>query len=91
MSSKAIHRIKSLYYETTKSSIERDLLEAVDLFKTLRNDSDRDTVAVYMDGLSQMRSEWRIEKIRARDKARRKAAKTQPVSRRSQTPRRRKH
>ncbi len=91
MSSKAIHRIKSLYYETTKSSIERDLLEAVDLFKTLRNDSDRDTVAVYMDGLSQMRSEWRIEKIRARDKVRRKAAKTQAVSRRSQTPRRRKH
>jgi len=75
MSKKVARRIKTLYYDTTKSSIERDLQEAVELFKTLQDDSSKDAVAVYMDGLSQMRSEWRIEKSRARDKARRKTAK----------------
>ena len=77
MSSKAIRRIKSLYYDTTKSSIEQDLQEAVELFKALKDDSSKDAVAVYMDGLSQMRSEWRIEKSRARDKARRTKLKKQ--------------
>jgi len=77
MSRKAIRRIQTLYYDTTKSSIDKDLQEAVDLFKTLNDDLSRDAVAVYMDGLSQMRSEWRIEKSRAQDKERRKAAKKQ--------------
>lgn len=75
MSSKTARRIKTLYYDTTKSSIEQDLQVAVELFKSLKDDSSRDSVAVYMDGLSQMRSEWRIEKRRAADKARRKAVK----------------
>jgi len=77
MSRKAIQQIKSLYYDATKSTIEKDLQEAVDLFKTLNDDISRDAVAVYMDGLSQMRSEWRIEKSRAQDKERRKAEKKQ--------------
>jgi uncharacterized coiled-coil protein SlyX len=81
MTSNAARRIKSLYYDTTKSSIEKDLQIAVDLFKTLEDDSSRDAVAVYMDGLSQMRSEWRLEKSRARDKMRRKAAKLQKAQR----------
>ena len=77
MSRKAIRRIQTLYYDTTKSSIDKDLQEAVDLFKTLNDDLSRDAVAVYMDGLSQMRSEWRVEKSRAQDKERRKAEKKQ--------------
>ena len=77
MSRKAIRQIKSLYYDTTKSTIEKDLQKAVDVFKTLNDDISRDAVAVYMDGLSQMRSEWRIEKSRAQDKERRKAEKKQ--------------
>ena len=90
MSSKAIRRIKSLYYDTTKSSIEQDLPEAVELFKTLDDDLSREAVAVYMDGLSQMRSEWRIEKSRARDKARRKKSKKQTNGENSQKHRQRK-
>ena len=77
MSRKAIRQIKSLYYDATKSTIEKDLQEAVALFKTLNDDISRDAVAVYMDGLSQMRSEWRVEKSRAQDKERRKAEKKQ--------------
>ncbi len=51
--------IKRLYYQTTKSTIQKDLARAIDLVKTLRSEEERERVAVYMDGLSQMRSEWK--------------------------------
>ena len=55
----AIAEIKQLYYAATKGTIERDLDRAIDLLKTLASDEDRQKVAVYMDGLAQMRSEWK--------------------------------
>ena len=55
----ACAEIKRLYYATSKATIERDLARAVDLLKTLETEEQRERVAVYMDGLSQMRSEWR--------------------------------
>src|SRR5215207_9647897 len=54
----AIAEIKKLYYAATKATIQDDLARAIDLLKTLPNEEDREKVAVYMDGLSQMRSEW---------------------------------
>ena len=50
--------IKKLYYSATKATIQRDLARAVALLKQLPNEDERQRVAVYMDGLSQMRSEW---------------------------------
>lgn len=55
-----IAEIKRLYHETTKATIQRDLTRAVDLLKTLPTEEDRERVAVYMDGLSLMRSEWGV-------------------------------
>ena len=54
----AIAEIKKLYYAATKATIQNDLARAIDLLKTLPTEDDREKVAVYMDGLSQMRSEW---------------------------------
>lgn len=54
-----IAEIKKLYYAATKATIEKDLDRAIDLLKTLPTEEDRDTVAVYMDGLAQMRTEWK--------------------------------
>ena len=54
----AIAEIKKLYYAATKATIQNDLARAIDLLKTLPSEEDRQRVAVYMDGLSQMRSEW---------------------------------
>lgn len=54
----AIAEIKRLYYHATKTTIARDIDRAIDLLKTLPNEDEREKVAVYMDGLSQMRSEW---------------------------------
>ena len=55
----ACAEIKRLYYAASKATIERDLPRAVELLKTLQTEEERERVAVYMDGLSQMRSEWR--------------------------------
>jgi len=54
----ALAEIKKIYYAATKTTIQNDLARAIDLLKTLPTEDDREKVAVYMDGLSQMRSEW---------------------------------
>jgi hypothetical protein len=56
----AVDEIKHLYHHTTKATIQRDLTRAVALLKTLGTEDERERAAVYMDGLSQMRSEWGV-------------------------------
>jgi len=55
-----VESIKTLYYDTTKQTVQRDLTRAIEIFKTLESEEDRERAAVYMDGLSQMRSEWGV-------------------------------
>lgn len=55
-----VDAIKTLYFNTTKATVQRDLERAIDLFKTLKSEEDREKAAVFMDGLSQMRSEWGV-------------------------------
>jgi hypothetical protein len=50
--------IKRLYYQTTRQTIDQDLAKALDLLKSMANEEERERVAVYMDGLAQMRAEW---------------------------------
>ena len=50
--------IKRLYYQTTRQTIQVDLARALDLLKSMSTEAERERAAVYMDGLSQMRSEW---------------------------------
>lgn len=52
--------IKRLYYGATKATIATDLERAIALLISLGSDEEREQVAVYMDGLSQMRSEWGV-------------------------------
>jgi hypothetical protein len=56
--------IKRLYFNATPGSIQKDLTRAVDLLKAMPTEDDRERAAVYMDGLSQMRSEWAARKGR---------------------------
>ena len=55
-----LDEIKRLYYSATKATIQRDLKRAVTLLKSMANEDERQKAAVYMDGLSQMRSEWGV-------------------------------
>jgi len=54
----ALTEIKQLYYQATKATIQRDIKRAVELLKAMKTDEERERAAVFMDGLSQMRSEW---------------------------------
>ena len=64
MNATKIDQIKRLYFKTTEATVERDLERAVTILKTLPDDATRARAAVYMDGLSQMRSEWRLTQQR---------------------------
>lgn len=50
--------IRRLYYATTKQTIRQDLERAMQLLKSMASEAERERAAVYMDGLSQMRSDW---------------------------------
>ncbi len=61
-----LDEIKRLYFNTTKVTIEKDLARAVVLLKSMTTEEERERAAVYMDGLSQMRSEWAAGSARSR-------------------------
>jgi hypothetical protein len=63
--------IKRLYYKTTRVTIQDDLTKALDLLKSMANEEERERVAVYLDGLSQMRSDWKRPSGRKKAKGRR--------------------
>lgn len=71
----ALAEIKRLYYQATPGSIDQDVARAVALLKAMAPDQ-RERAAVYMDGLSQMRSEWASPKSVARPKIGVRAKKT---------------
>jgi hypothetical protein len=54
----ALAEIRRLYFNATKSSIQKDLARAVELLKSMPTEEERERAAVYMDGLAQMRTEW---------------------------------
>jgi hypothetical protein len=58
----ALAEIKHLYYNATRTTIQRDLKRAIELLKSMQDEDERQGAAVYMDGLAQMRSEWAAAK-----------------------------
>ena len=56
--------IRRLYYRTTRQTIRQDFEKALQLLKSLASEEERERAAVYMDGLSQMRSDWARKKKR---------------------------
>jgi hypothetical protein len=50
--------IRTIYFKTTKKTVEHDLAHAVELLKRLPSETDREKATVYMEGLAQMRREW---------------------------------
>lgn len=53
--------IKQIYFQATKATIARDVERAIALLISLDSEEAREQVAVYMDGLAQMRSEWGVK------------------------------
>jgi hypothetical protein len=59
MSAEKLAEIRKLYFETTPKTIQRDLDRAIDLIKTLKDDDERSKAAVFMEGLNEMRKEFK--------------------------------
>lgn len=57
-----IAEIKRLYYGAKPATIHRDLARAIELLKSLASEEERGRVAVYMEGLTQLRAEFRPKK-----------------------------
>ena len=57
----ALEEIRRLYFNATRGTIKKDLARAIELIKSLENEAERQKADVYMDGLSQMRSEWGVK------------------------------
>jgi hypothetical protein len=55
----ALEQIKQLYYKTTRASVQRDLDRAIDLLKSMKSEEERERATVYMEGLAEMRKEWK--------------------------------
>jgi hypothetical protein len=53
-----VAEIKRLYMKTTRATIAADIERAIAILKSLDVEEERERAAVFMDGLSQMRSEW---------------------------------
>ena len=50
--------IRTIYFKTTKKTIEHDISHAIELLKSLPSEEEREKATVYMEGLAQMRREW---------------------------------
>ena len=59
MSADKIAEIRKLYFAATPKTIQRDLDRAIDILKTLKDDEERAKAAVYMEGLNEMRKEFK--------------------------------
>ena len=56
--------IKQMYFKTTRATIDRDFDRAIDLLKEMPEE-ERHRATVYMEGLAQMRKEFK----RGRDRS----------------------
>jgi hypothetical protein len=59
-----IAEIRTLYFKTTAQTIERDFDRAIDLLKSMQLPEDRQRATVFMEGLAEMRREWKKKKKR---------------------------
>jgi hypothetical protein len=51
-----------MYFAATPKSIQRDIERAIDILKSLKDDEERSNAAVYMEGLNEMRKEWKAKR-----------------------------
>lgn len=59
-----IEEIRQLYFRTTPATILRDFDRAIDLLKSIDNAAERERAAVYMEGLAELRKEFRAKRPR---------------------------
>ena len=61
-STAVLAEIRTIYFKTTKKTIDHDFDHAIELLKSLASEEDREKATVYMEGIAQMRREWSRKK-----------------------------
>ncbi len=51
--------IRDIYFKTKAATIDGDFARAIALLKSMQTEKEREAATVYMEGLAQMRREWR--------------------------------
>ena len=51
--------IRRLYFNTTAKTIQQDLEKALDLLKSMSSEDERERATVFMEGLAEMRKDWK--------------------------------
>ena len=54
-----LSRIREIYFRARPATIERDIACAVAILKSMASEADRERAAVFMQGLNEMRGEWK--------------------------------
>jgi hypothetical protein len=54
-----IDAIRKMYFESTPKTIQRDFERAIDILKSMQDEVTRGKAAVFMEGLAEMRKEWK--------------------------------
>ena len=54
-----IAEIRELYFKTTRKTILQVFDRAIDILKSLETEAEREKAAVYMEGLAELRKEFR--------------------------------
>ena len=54
-----IEEIRRIYFGTTRATIDRDFDRAIDLLKSMASEEERERAAVFMEGLAEMRRQWK--------------------------------
>lgn len=54
-----LSEIRQIYFKTRAATIDRDFDRAIDLLKRIPLPEDRQRATVYMEGLAEMRKEWK--------------------------------
>ncbi len=51
--------IRQLYFGAKPATIEQDIARAIAILKSMTTEEERERASVYMEGLAQMRAEWK--------------------------------
>jgi hypothetical protein len=51
--------IREIYFRAKPATIERDIVRAIELLKSMASEEERERAAVFMEGLAEMRAQWK--------------------------------
>jgi hypothetical protein len=54
----ALAEIRTIYFKTSRETIEHDFAHAIELLKSLPGEEEREKATVYMQGLAEMQRNW---------------------------------